>query len=387
MKRLLIIGLLSCLVSVINAQTIHWLTFIDTTDENVGELDVLGRKVLYNRFINVINAALAEKGVISDIQDFYGERTTPENCKRAIESLTCQSDDMIVFYYIGHGGRPILDDDSQHPFPHMWLAQSDERKMIPLEWVHNTLKSKGARMTVSIGMCCNVKQNLSIKRAPTFGVNYGNTYLSQNQLDAIQNMFLGYQGDFILSSASPGQSSYGCFTPLGNMDLFTATLVTLFEKNASKNTLVWNSLFSDVKNSINNETGNKQTAFFSSNLSKVSVTHPESKRGEPAQKTIDVRNVTDVGNILTMNIDFIVDSRQKADRRIIAAENLKQMFIENAQIKILGQDGEIVVDKENIEDFLGRLATSRILLKVVPISYKASGNQISELSVREYYKK
>lgn len=38
-----------------DAQTIHWLTFIDTEDVNVGKLDVTGRNVLYSRFVNVIS--------------------------------------------------------------------------------------------------------------------------------------------------------------------------------------------------------------------------------------------------------------------------------------------------------------------------------------------
>ena len=62
MIRRLIIFLISALPLLTNAQTIHWLTFIDTTDPQVGEIDVNGRKVLYNHFVNVINAALQEKG-------------------------------------------------------------------------------------------------------------------------------------------------------------------------------------------------------------------------------------------------------------------------------------------------------------------------------------
>lgn len=94
-KFLLMLSLL--LVTVVSqAQTIHWLTFIDTKDENVGEVDVLGRKVLYGRYINLVNAALASKGYTAKIYDYYDTRLSPENCKAAVQNLRCQPNDIIM---------------------------------------------------------------------------------------------------------------------------------------------------------------------------------------------------------------------------------------------------------------------------------------------------
>lgn len=53
----------------------------------------------------------------------------------------------------------------------------------------------------------------------------------------------------------------------------------------------------------------------------------------------------------------------------------------------MSQDGDMVVDKSSADDFIGRLATSRILLKVVPVSAAVKGGKISELKVKEIYKK
>lgn len=389
MKRIILSLAILCLSVLFgNAQTIHWLTFIDTTDDQVGVLDVNGRKVLYSRFINVINAALAEKGIQSDVQDYYGTWTSPENCKRAIESLKCQPNDIIVFYYIGHGGRPVTDNDNEHPFPQMWMAQDNERKMIPLEWVHNTLKGKGARLTASIGMCCNVKQRLSIKRTPTFSVSYGNVYLDQTQLRSIQNMFLNYQGDLILSSASPGQSSYGGSTPLGDMDLFTALLVTKFEEAATEGTLTWNSLFNSVKARVTAETDGRQTPIFlssiTSNLGEKTQAQPKDK---PKEAPLNLNDARATGSLLMQVFDFIIDTQQSLDDRIVMAEKLKSIFSKEAQIKIVGQDGKTVVDKEDVGSFLMRLTTSRILLKVYPMAYKYTTESITMLEVQEYYKK
>ncbi|WP_287710284.1 hypothetical protein [Barnesiella sp.] len=63
MKKVIFLLSMLLMSAMTYAQTIHWLTFIDTKDENVGEIDILGRKVLYGRYINLINAALASKGI------------------------------------------------------------------------------------------------------------------------------------------------------------------------------------------------------------------------------------------------------------------------------------------------------------------------------------
>ena len=69
MKKVILFLSMLLMTAMTHAQTIHWLTFIDTKDENVGEIDILGRKVLYGRYINLINAALATKGYTAKIYD------------------------------------------------------------------------------------------------------------------------------------------------------------------------------------------------------------------------------------------------------------------------------------------------------------------------------
>lgn len=386
MKKLLLLVFMIYCVFTINAQTIHWITFIDTTDERVGLLDVTGRKVLYSRFINVVNAALAEKGYNSDVWDFYDNRTSPENCKMAVEGLSCRPEDIIVFYYIGHGTHARREDN---PYPQMLLGcdWSEEHKFIPLSWVHEKLKNKGARLVASIGMCCNVVQGARAKKVPDFSVNYGNTYLTQKELTAIQNMFLGYKGDFILSSASVGQSSLGGSTPLGDMDIFTAVLVSTFDEAASDGKLEWNSLFSSVKEKVDIITDGKQTPIFISNLSSASVQSVQSSGNVPESVDINLDDVNVVSNLLTRYIGFIIDSKNPVKKRIGMSDRLEELFSDGASIRIVSQDGDVVVDKESVESFLGRIATSRILLKVIPVSYSCRGNKIQELVVKEYYKR
>lgn len=389
MKKLLTIVMAMCLTLAVNAQTIHWLTFIDTTDENVGQLDVTGRAVLYNHFINVVNAALKEKGYKSDVQDYYDTRLSPENCKSVVENLSCESQDIVVFYYIGHGTHAR---EENNPYPQMLMGRGwdQESKFIPLKWVHDKLKSKGARMAVTIGMCCNVVQAARAKNAPAFAVNYGNTYLSDTERTAIQNMFLGYKGDFLLSSASPGQSSLGGTTPLGDMDLFTAVLVTYFEDMAYEGELDWANLFNSVRGSVHEITGGKQTPMFENHLAKTPIAPTQTAPTPVGQSTITspTNNSDIIKNKLTEYFDYIVDTRNTPNARLKSGDEIENVFASGAIVRVKSKDGNVIVDKESAVDFIGRLSTSRLLLKVVPENYEKDGSgKITKLTVTEYYKK
>lgn len=379
-----------------NAQTIHWLTFIDTTDPNVGKIDVNGREVLYNHFVNVVNSALTEKGYRANQQDIFGTELTPQKCKEIVSNLNCTPNDIVVFYYIGHGTHGTVGGDV---WPMMWMAQNDPNKLIPLKWVHEQLKSKGARLTATIGMCCNVYQGINRTTTPTFGVNYGNKYLTDIEKNAIQKMFIENKGDFLLSSASPGQSSVGGETVLGPMDLFTCVLVKNFEDGAYEGNLEWNSLFNDVKAVVHEITKGNQTPIFVSNMSKASAAPTPAPASAPVKVTPPASTTTstpttgtpsssqELINHLGVALDNLIDVRQTETARIAQANELEKVFTSNAVVKVLGQDGTVVIDKSSADDFIGRLATSRILLKVIPVNVVVSGNKITELKVKEAYKK
>lgn len=376
--------LVSILPMVVSAQTIHWLTFIDTTDPNVGKLDINGREVLYNHFVNVVNAAATEKGYKANIQDIYGQSLTPQKCKDIVKNLNVASDDVIVFYYIGHGTHGTVGGN---PWPMMFMGQNNPNDLVRLkEDVHDVLLSKGARLTATIGMCCNVYQNIPRNETPSFGVNYGNTYLTETEKKAIQEMFLGHKGDFLLSSASPGQSSVGGNTPLGPMDLFTCVLVKNFEDSASEGELEWNTLFNEVKSIVNGVTQGQQTPIFTADLSKAPIVKKQSSGTSPVPVPTPIPN-QDWLNQVGVALDNLIDVRQSETARIAQASKLKQIFATNAVVKVIGQDGNVVVDKSSADDFIGRLSTSRIILKVTPVNVSVNGDKITELKVKEAYKK
>lgn len=385
-----------------NAQTIHWLTFIDNQKNGTAtEYGDAAKEVLYNHFINVINSALAEKGYKSNIINIYGSSLSPEKCKQIVQQFQCSSSDIVVFYYWGHGthGNSVNGD-----YPLMWLGQDNPYKVVPLTWVHNQLKGKNPRLIATIGMCCNSYDEYTPRISePTFSQNFGNTYLGNTDKTAIQKMFLEYSGDFLAASSAKGQPSWAGNTPFGIIDLFTAALVTNFESDMAAGQLEWTQLFKEVRDGVNAEANRQhrrsQIPIFTNNLRACSAPAKRAPSTTPVDVTPRQQDVTPSSdsnpnmseqeflNRLTAAFDNLISTSNSDMARINQEETLSRAFASNAVVRTMSQDGNVVVDRSSASDFLGRLSTSRVLLKVIPISVKITNGKISELKVKETYKK
>lgn len=397
MKKLAIIALMLLgVVTQVQAKTIHWLTFIDTTDPNVGETDQNTRKILYARWIDLVNASLKEQGYNVNIIDVYGSKTSPENCKNIINDFDCkQGEDIVVFYYVGHG----TENTGTSKFPLMLMASSDVNKFIPHDWVHNKLKSLNPRLTVTISMCCNARQGAPGRIAPTFSPNYGNAYIDQATSESIKKMFLDYTGDIKITSATPPESSWGCNSNIGLTDFFTLNLLIQFNEQLPKNSNPnWISMMNDVKNGVSSDVrtcepiqlrfpGTTQTPYWESNLSSASrpsVTKPTPPDPNPTPKDDKTIMKTELDRVLS----FISSTNVENAKRAEVADKLRSVFPSNLTVRMMSQDGNIVVDKESISTFLGRISTSRLLKNVSVVDFDMDKDgEFTSLRVREVYKK
>lgn len=396
MKKIALLLLMTVCLS-LQAQTIHWITFIDTTDPNVGKIDVNTRQILYSRWISSINAALAPKGYKSKIHDFYGSQTSPENCKSIIQNIICEPEDIVVFYYVGHGGRSKNDTSR---YPQMHLAQNYEKKLVPLTWVHQELKNKNPRLTLTIGMCCNVfEENLSAKNSIAFGLNNSSASYSNNEIQNIQKLFLGYKGDIIVSSSKAGQSSWGCYKQdLGETDYFSYHLIKQFARMTSQNKEPkWEDLLYSISDVVNNETladskisnVRQQTPIYDINVSSSTIGQDKAPAPAPTPKPAPTRTDDDsLEGSITAIFDILVNNSVSPQNRIATGEKLKALFAHDAVVRTLGQDTKTVVDRSSATEFIDRLCTSRILLKVSAVEVILNeSDMITSIKVREYYRK
>lgn len=402
----------------LQSQTIHWLTFIDTTDSNVGAIDVYCRQMLYRYFIDEVNSALRLKGYKCDIQDFTGYNVSPSQCKSAIKRLKITNpDDIVVFYYIGHGVRPSTNREyvKEHPFPQMCLAQGidNEDMFIPLEWVDEQLSSKGARLAVTIGMCCNnFNSDVSIKDDVNYSPNYGPTTLSPNKIKRIQELFLNNKGHVIATSASPGQTSESIFIgpyiniPASYRDVYTYAIYQFFRYNLNNysKTLNWDSFLGEISRLVDSKTGGRQTPIHrvhTSSSDKPTTPKPTVPTASEIQKTKQTQQasttvkqgenngdnwISNLGNYLSTLINTSVSD---SERQALESRLLSELFAKDAVVRFLPQDSDTSIDKSSVADWLGLLSTNpngRIINVTVVEGQLDTDKKIKSLKVREAYK-
>lgn len=164
---------------------------------------------------------------------FKGNRVSADIIE-SIEKLKVRDDDVVLFYYSGHGMRFSSQDD---PFPMLDFEYGD---YVLSQWdVTQEIMSKNPRLVLSITDCCN---NVVDK-----------WFFSGSKRERRKNLrklFLDSSGTYIATAAQPGEYSYGLNGDWWAVDLkqggfFTnAFLSTLREEVGKKNPdISWDTIF------------------------------------------------------------------------------------------------------------------------------------------------
>lgn len=214
-------------------------------------------------------------------------------------------------------------------------------------------------------------------------------------------MFLNYKGDIKITSASPAESSWACDSNIGPTDFFTINLLDQFNNVLpTKSNPDWNSMMNDIKKDVYEDVricegiqrhfpGSTQTPIWENNL--ISTNRPPVTKSTPP--TIDEAQSKDDRTIIKTELDRVLSFLSSINiderKRIDTANRIKQLFETNLTVRIMSQDGNIVVDKEPISSFLGRISTnSGLLMNVSVVDFDLNKDgRISSLKVREILKK
>ena len=259
---------------------------------------------------------------------------------------------------------------------------------MPLIWVNNKLQTKRAKLPGTICVSYNgTISNAENQNALSTKREVDIFKLSDDQLKAIQEMFTSSEGDFIISSSARGQSSFGDSTNFGSVDLFTSSLANTVGKDRLTTRKNFESIFNDVRDNIICESDGKQTPISEFNITKVSFSTNMPPSSIPSyQLTLNLQDKNATKNKLAECFDNLIDPKQIESHRIDLEKKMQSIFTASAQVRILSETGASV-DREDITTFLGRLSTSRKLLKISPEDFKYDETgKITSLRVFEYSK-
>lgn len=361
----------------IQGQNLHAILFADTKDPSVGKCDL---EDFNNIAVEVSTIASATNMQLK--RYFYkDENCSSRNLLYVLNNLKTNKDDVIIFYYSGHGTRSMHDVSE---FPQMCLGSQDPSTFYPLEKVLGQLMNQPARLKIVLGDCCN---SYGEGVSPKSYVTSSKTVLSKNPVSVYCNLFKNNQGFLISSGSQRGETSAALSTmdgtPLGGA--FTICLLLTLKDYASKGmSATWEEVMSNTRRSTYE--WRQHTPVYAIDIKEASTYNTPTTYQEP-QNTAQDDDSDEVDKITLLaaigNENLSIETRVK-----IQEKALKALFNSpNTKVEVVASNGRTIVATEKSSDFVLRLCTTHKLINLVEIDKTEDDyGRYTYLKVHEIYK-
>lgn len=373
------VAIASCIVPVRGANTLHAISFCATEAENIAA----GVKLDYENFL-METAILADQlGYDRKMYAFPHETCTRENLYNVLNQLQCSPDDIVIFYYSGHGGR---NPDDKSEFPQMCLKYNyyQQSNFVPVHEVQKRLANKNARLNLILSDCCNVADaGISAKliEAPSRGA----TTSESDVAERMRKLFLQAKGVLTFTGSQVGKPSYG---PDDIGGLFSVCFwMTLHSVGKGEVAPDWETVVDTTKKLTAYVSKNGQHPLAQNNI----VAATPSTNVQPATTTVAVTpnpnpvNATnsslsnDIQRMLSINPSYDSDSRLA-----IAHDIVSSRCTPGAMVQVVGRDRKTVVETRRADSYFNALAISPHVKSIAVLEERSDNSgRASYLKVHE----
>ncbi len=182
--------------------TIHFILFTDTDDSRVGTSCEETNRYFQNNFVPKL-----QRYTGMNVETYYNSGSgnfTVSKLNSIISNLSTRSNDVIFFYYAGHGYNRDYSD-----YPTITLGMSGEpiaQRRKDLISIYNSLKQKNHRLLVVMAEACNkVYARRNDMRTSQVVGNYN---LEEDESLHFKELFVNSSGNYLMSSSSKNQLSH-----------------------------------------------------------------------------------------------------------------------------------------------------------------------------------
>lgn len=353
----------------------HAILFTDTNDKYIGKSTELDLSRISSMLVEAQSSLQGEMEFKYYI--YPGNYCNPGSLRQVLNNININPQDVVFFYYSGHGTRS-MHDTSDYPQMCLGLSASQQSKMISVEGFDMEIAKKKPRLRFTISDCCNsVGENIS----PKLEISKGASVVSSQTKANYKKLFMEKYGNVIVTSSRKGETS-SCNSQMGG--LFTFCLMYVMEQAVKQNVTDWDIIMKSTYDSTVNVSDGDMHPVYNVQISNKPVAAPT----PAAPQTDDSGIVTTEDNMLPA-LRQLIDTSKSPESRLAMVNTVLHNYFADADIVVesLGRDGRTIVKTETSRDFAERLATEFFLLNfnIIKASRNASG-KISHLRIHEIYK-
>lgn len=401
MKRVFLLSIVSLLIGLsASSQTLHAIIFANTKspgNPNDPRDRGIGPSVTVDFECVGIEMTTIASFINYNLKKYYyydtPDRFSKSSLVNVLNNLSCGKDDIVFFYYSGHGGR---FENEESDYPEMILkvpyGAASSNELYPLYDVYKKIMSKSPRLTIVFGDLCNSTWEGAYK---DYSSSRGASVKSTSVCDIYKNLFLNVKGGLIAASSKPGHTS-GCAFYKDGSDaggVFTTSFLHCLGGFVSQGQNVsWDILLESTKSlaqkiSPLDNKGEKQVPIYSTK-DLIKSEPPTTPIPQHTQTTSNDAQTTAQDNLADALTLIANDNNDMKTRIGNISPTLSKYFNSQARVQVVGRDSKTIVNTDMANNYLNYLSIATKIEQVMVIDEKKDTNgKITYLKVHEMHRK
>lgn len=182
---------------------LHLVLCINTEISDIGQSCSVDQRAMEVEFREIAKAI----GIPFEKYIVNGEKFTKENAEQTLANMKVGKNDVVVFYYSGHGFRW---SDQTDKYPQLDMRASEytpisDKTALPLSSVFTKITAKGGRLNLVLSDCCNSDVGRNQVTSQTFMA--GRSFQGA-EIEKLKKLFVNSSGNLIITGSSPGEYSW-----------------------------------------------------------------------------------------------------------------------------------------------------------------------------------
>lgn len=340
-----------------NAQKFYEFVFCNTLDSKIGETCALDEE----RIVSEIGGIAESIGYEPVERMFHGEDCSKETLLNELTNLQCSSRDVVLFYYSGHGVHSNAGLDDKFPQMCLKYAPKDQEKFVPVRKVEELISAKKPRLAIILSDCCNNIDESGWITSKGLTEARGVHIMTRDAVNNYRKLFAESEGIVVATGCKLGQTSL-CTMQNRIGGFFTFEFCQQIDKMCKgTGTVTWSNLLSNVKAEVAKQTQNEQEPYYVSNIKQ------EGGSGNGGGGNVTPTPPPPAANFSTFQeaLESLLRTNDMTVRRNMLPRIKQRCFSgKNATIVTLGRNLTTVVDYEELDAYLNRLATNKKIIRI-----------------------